>query len=463
MTSKPDKVTASKAPQSNVRPTRSSTITLTPPLTLNPKKRKAVQTLSHIASTAPPSSSNKRHATRTAHESSITSANRSGPSRMVASEEEEESEESEVAGEDEGSEYEQEGERNHGPNTSKPIGNSNPHDSGSVPSNDEIHARLDHEDQFEIPNGESAMNTQNDSEDDSDDHSSEINDEPPELTEITLYFRRGEKPVEDPITGKVRSPRKLQDWPSCKFIYHRGTGFPVFIGHINVAIDKLKEVKKPRYALLQWSVDSAPYIKPSHSAKQLKYPLLTPDDFERKIARAYYNEKSRLEGSSDPVTVNVFIYLKDTNPNEGKSVVRPSQSGIEEANRRINEARQQGGANPGPIEQTIYARDIASSTTLDPNQPIPPPPDNPLYNQARRLDRQIAERREARGAAAQESDNIATIMVLQAHDVWVPYSMDITDLRRVLGYDLTRIAERTRDPDPPPVIPPTLDFEDTEH
>jgi len=112
------------------------------------------------------------------------------------------------------------------------------------------------------------LNARSDTDDSyTDDHGSKIIDELPKFTEITLHFRRGEKPVEHPITGKVKSPRKLLDWPSSKLIYPRGAGFLAFIGCINEAIEERKHVKNPRYALLQWSENNTPYIQTSHSSK----------------------------------------------------------------------------------------------------------------------------------------------------------------------------------------------------
>lgn len=424
--------TKKKADQSNIRPTRSSNLTLTPPLTNIPRKKKRPRSPPGPSSpTSRSSSSTNRHATRIAH--GPRSASRgNAPSHTIVSEEEEYSE-------SEDDEYKQESDQAHSPVSSPPpVPNTL---RISVPSNEEIHNRLDQEDQFGNPSGESALNTRNDlDEDSSDDQGSETSDELPEFAEITLHFRRGDKPVEDPVTGKVRSPRKLHDWPSSKFIYHRGTGFLVFLAHINGAIDKLKEVKRPRYALLEWSATNTPYIQPSHSSKQLKYPLLTPDNFETKVARAYHTEKSRLQGTSNPVTVNVFVYLKDTNPNEGKTIVRPSQLGIEEANRQKNETRRAGTLNVGHIEQTLFARDIASLTSLAPDQPIPPPPNNHLYNQARQLDRQLAERRESSAPVSQERRDTVTIQVL-LNGHWIPYSIDIAGIRESLGYDLTRIGK----------------------
>ncbi|KAG0311871.1 hypothetical protein BG000_006492, partial [Podila horticola] len=193
----PKPTTAVKAAQLNIRSTRSSPITLTPPLTRNPKRKRARSPSRAPLPDPPQSSSNTRHVTRlvNAPSASAGSTSRGGPSRTIVSEEEEESEPSE----DEGSEYEQEIDQSHSLDASTPV--PNPPGSVSVLSIDEIHASLDEEDQFGIPDGESAFNTHNDAHDNSD-HDSEIDVELPEVTEITLQFRRGDKPIEDPITKK---------------------------------------------------------------------------------------------------------------------------------------------------------------------------------------------------------------------------------------------------------------------
>ncbi|KAF8956858.1 hypothetical protein BGZ46_002305 [Entomortierella lignicola] len=166
-----------------------------------------------------------------------------------------------------------------------------------------------------------------------------------------------------------------------------------------------------------------------------------------------------------PIEIEIYAYLKDITVKQTRTIQRQTRGAIEDANRRINEARQAGRLSMGPITQTMFSRDLASRVGgLDEDQPIQPPPDTPLYNQSRLLDERLAEV-DRQDATLRRRHDRARINLYApgCQDHGVIYDMDIGDLRKALGFDLSRIRQTTRDLTPPPIPRPREDVPDTDH
>lgn len=446
--------------QSYHRSTRSSHPPLIPPLITNPKKKKrALSSTSSVDTSTLPNteSSPKRRAVVLTKSTETDTSPATGRRRRLIAEETDEEDEEESLTQPEQASFQ----------------DSDPRSSKGTYSNDDIFSQLDDADQLGTRSDgtasdvESVASTRGAPASVHSDQGEPDNDLIlPEMIEITVNFRKGQPPAM-PVQGNPnaetpRNLRQIKDWPAVSFIYTRGERYNTFLGHVTDQIDILKE-KKPQYLGLQWWDSATPYIQPTRSTRQGKFSPLTREDFERKIDRAYRTEASWKKSLNETtkVVVNIFVYLKDTASNEGKTLKRQSRVDIEDANRRLNEARAAGNLNIGQLTQTIYSRELASATQ-DITQPIPPPPDNPLYRQAQSLDDQLDGIRR-RAATGRQSRDIVPVKFLYPDDQWVTMKMDLTEIRRALGFDLTRIGERTRDPEPPVVTRPATDVPDIDH
>ncbi|KAI9235109.1 MAG: hypothetical protein BYD32DRAFT_438591 [Podila humilis] len=285
----------------------------------------------------------------------------------------------------------------------------------------------------------------------------------PESITIRLNFRRGQPSSESENNTKLR---RIKSWPPQTFVHGTSDGYNVFLARITDFIDQIRAKKEFRG--IQWWSTATPYIKPTHTSRQDKYSPLTPDDFQQRISRAWRSEMSHKKNSSDttPVEVDIFAYLKDTAGKDAQTILRQSRSRIEEANRRLNEARIAGTMPIGPVTQTIYSRELASQVRDQSDEPIPPPPHNPLYTQSRRLDERLAERQQQQqqqqqAATSEGSRDMISVRVVLSGDHWV--QVDMTEIRKALGFDLIRLGETTRDPTPPPVERPATDVVDIQH
>ena len=405
------------------RSTRASNSPLTPPLAREPRKKRRIDTHSQIPQ---PAQDEDEHEV-----DSDDSGSNDGDK-------------------DDGDYNDDGGDEHEGGKRSDQVGNSSPE---GLPSNDDIFASMDRTDQF----GDLNSDTNQDDDEDID------LDVLPEVTNIVLNFRKGQPPCVaiDGQAEESKNLRKIKDWSPVQIQYKRGDGFDIFLGYIKSKITDLKR-KSDKDKDLQWFDSETPYVQPNHSTRQTKFSALTPEDFETKVAHAYHAEVARERVSSKrfSIQVHVYVYLKHSSDGT-KTLKRPSQLGIEEANRKISEARAAGTLNIGDIGQVLYARDLASSTTSNYDQPIPPPPNNALYRQANEIDSRSAALRQQRSASSLGSRNI--VQVKARITDWEIVELDLTEIRRALGFDLTRIGETTRDPTPPPVPEPTVDMPDLDH
>jgi hypothetical protein len=421
------KTTRSKA-RSSIRATRSSFTSLAPPLIWGNKNRKRTHTLSQSQQV---------------------------PTPKAISDDDDEDEEGEQDDEDE-EDYEG------GEDEDEP-GSAEEEEGGDYTrTNKRIFDELDKNDQFPQSSFSSVPTAEEDPAGTSSagSRSPELQNEIPVPDSITICvnFRRGQKPTQDSDTNL----RRIKNWPPQSFTYRNGDGFNLLHGRIADFIDGIRAKKE--YRGVQWWDTETPYIKSTHSARQAKYVALTPGDFQQLIKNAWRSEyKNSKKDPTTPVAVQVFAYLKDTAfGNEGKTIQRQSRARIEEANRLLSEARTSGGQDyGGRVTQTIYSRDIASRVGEMDDLP-PPPPNNPVYRQARQLDARIAEVQQQR-ATTERNRDVVTVKVLYPGDHWVPIQIDIAEVRTSLGFDLTRIGETTRDPSPPPIARPSVDIVDTDH
>lgn len=326
------------------------------------------------------------------------------------------------------------------------------------PSNDEVFAQMDEDDLYGTRDADSLSSG---SEKDEDEYSDNL----PDVTQITLNFRKGQPPCTSTVDqdAEPKNLRRIKDWPAVDIIHNRDDEFDLFLGRIKGNLALLRKKSEKNKALRWWDTET-PYIQPNHSKRQAEFAPLTPDDFEIKIAHAYHAEvaRERLAKKRFPVRVHVYIYLRDPVGEGSKTLKRQKQVEIEEANRLINEARAAGTLNIGNVTQTLYARKLASSTTRKDDDPIPPPPDNTLYRQTANLDNRLADLRRRREADEQESQDIVPLKV-RLGDQWVTIPIDITEIRKALGFDLVRIGETTRDVLTEPIAAPDIDVPDTEH
>ncbi|KAI1294089.1 hypothetical protein EDD11_008217 [Mortierella claussenii] len=332
-------------------------------------------------------------------------------------------------------------------------------DPNMMPNNDRIFQELEDYDRLnplqdlDDPMEEQPipLDTDGTSSDDSQDDGEDIL---PEVATIRLNFRRGDP---NPPVGVKKDLRSIKNWPQKSFPFRISEGYNIFMARTNDYIDQIRAVKE--YRGVRWWDGAQPYIRPTVSARQKDFSPILPDDLQPQLNRVLfstmkYNKKNPGKEAL-PFTIDVFVYLKDTAGKQAQTVQRQSQSNIEEANRRINLAQQAGRFNIGPVEQTLYAREVASEYARQADLPVPPPPRTPLYDEARRLDTRLVEERQRR-ARSQASRDIAVVKLynLGERDHWINMELDVMDIRRVLGFDLARIGEITRDPVPPPVMRP---------
>ncbi|KAG0041360.1 hypothetical protein BGZ83_001895 [Gryganskiella cystojenkinii] len=173
---------------------------------------------------------------------------------------------------------------------------SKPNSPRTVPTNDEVFAQMDEEDQFGVQNADwGGSSTDGDDDEDL--------DTPPEFTKIILNFRKGQPPCTstDQQDEDLKNLRKIKDLPAVEIVHNRGDEFDFFLGRIKGNIALLRK-KSEKNKALQWWDTETPYIQPSHSKRQAEFAPLTPDDFEIKIAHAYHAEvaRERLEKGQNP-------------------------------------------------------------------------------------------------------------------------------------------------------------------
>ena len=284
----------------------------------------------------------------------------------------------------------------------------------------------------------------------------------PETTSVRINFRCGNP---SPPPGTKLDLRGRKNWPPKSFECRIGDGYNLFHARINDFIDQIRAVKE--YRGVKWWEDTQPYIKPTVSARQKDFSPIYPEDLQPQLKRALrsimkYNQKH--PEKTLPIVLDVYVYLKDTAGKQMQTVQRQSQKNIEEANQQINQARETGRFDIGPITQTVYSRHLASQVAPPSDQSIPPPPNTPLYNQARDLDERIADLQRQR-ARSQARRDVAKLRLFAPGDPehWMSVEADVSDLRRVLGFDLVRIGETTRDPAPELPARPTEDVVDIQH
>lgn len=297
----------------------------------------------------------------------------------------------------------------------------------------------------------------------SDESQDDGEDNLPEIATIRLNFRRGDP---NPPAGAKKDLRSIKNWPQKSFPFRISEGYNMFMARINDYIDQIRAVKE--YRGVRWWDGTQPYIRPTVSARQKDFSPIHSDDVQPQLNRVLqsimkYNNKNPGKEAL-PFIIDVFVYLKDTAGKQAQTVQRQSQSNIEEANRRINMAREAGRFDLGAVEQTLYSRDASLVYGQQADVPIPPPPRTPLYEEARRLDARLAEERRRR-ATSQASRDIAVVKLYNVgeRDHWINMEVDVMDIRRVLGFDLARIGEITRDPVPPPVTRPIEEVMDIQH
>ncbi|KAF9899645.1 hypothetical protein EC991_008527, partial [Linnemannia zychae] len=80
-----------------------------------------------------------------------------------------------------------------------------------------------------------------------------------------------------------------------------------------------------RFSDLFWPENGAPYIKPAESVPQKYYQMLTQDNYEALMAKAWRMGAKRLQ-DHDLIVLNLFVYLKDKNPLDPAARPAPRES-----------------------------------------------------------------------------------------------------------------------------------------
>ncbi|KAK3837953.1 MAG: hypothetical protein JOS17DRAFT_837745 [Linnemannia elongata] len=137
----------------------------------------------------------------------------------------------------------------------------------------------------------------------------------------------------------------------------------------------------------EWPSSETLYVKPTHNTSQQNFLRLDPEDYERKLKRAWTTEARRL-GDADEVVVEVFAYLTDAQARPGRQnqIKRSSKHGIEEGHRLIESAIEQGHLPKlGSMSTAYLARHLAKKV-----QPTTPDqielPRSATYRQLQHLD-----------------------------------------------------------------------------
>ncbi|KAK3835556.1 MAG: hypothetical protein J3R72DRAFT_451498 [Linnemannia gamsii] len=120
----------------------------------------------------------------------------------------------------------------------------------------------------------------------------------PPLYKIQLHLRKGEPLERRRLTSGLPDPEPYDH-------IQGQDSFAILLGRIAARVAQFPE--------LFWPEDGSPYIKPAESVPQKYYQLLTPDNYEAHMAKAWRMEAKRLQDQS-VIVLNLFVYLKDRNP-----------------------------------------------------------------------------------------------------------------------------------------------------
>ncbi|KAG0276124.1 hypothetical protein BGZ95_007984 [Linnemannia exigua] len=117
----------------------------------------------------------------------------------------------------------------------------------------------------------------------------------PSIYKIQLHLRKGEPLERRRLTSGLPDPEP----------YDHIQGQDSF-----VILMKRIAARVARFPELFWPEDGSPYIKPAESVPQKYYQMLTPDNYEAHMAKAWRMEAKRLQDQS-LIVLNLFVYLKD--------------------------------------------------------------------------------------------------------------------------------------------------------
>lgn len=152
----------------------------------------------------------------------------------------------------------------------------------------------------------------------------------PDTISLQISLRNGE-----PLTHR----RTRKNWPDITIWRFRWDE-----DYLSSLVAKARRrTTLPALKDFEWPSSETLYVKPTHNTSQQNLLRLDPQDYERKLKRAWTTDARRLR-DADEVIVEVFAYLTDAQARPGRQdqIRRSSQHGIQEGHHLIESAIDQG-------------------------------------------------------------------------------------------------------------------------